>query len=169
LAHPTICPGFGGDKQRQMQNSNLRANYIPKVALMRIFVLTFVFAVAIAYPALLDFPAVAAAQGTESARLTAGPELEMASETIAIIRWTTSNPGGTSLHFGIVHYGTDLNNLTQVAKSPNRRNPSHPDMIFRVRITGLNPKATYYYTVESTSSTGVSDGVSSAVKTFKTR
>jgi phosphodiesterase/alkaline phosphatase D-like protein len=139
---------------------------------MRTFVLTFVFAGAIACPALLDFPAaraMAAAQGTESARLTAGPELEMASETTAIIRWTTTNPGGTTLHFGIVHYGTDPANLKQLAKSPNRRNPSHPDMIFRVRIAGLNPATTYYYTIESTGSIGVSDGVSVPVTTFKTR
>jgi phosphodiesterase/alkaline phosphatase D-like protein len=139
---------------------------------MRTFVLTFVFAGAIACPELPGFRAaraMAAAQATESARLTAGPELEMASETTAIIRWTTTNPGGTALHFGIVHYGTDPANLTQLAKSPNRRNPSHPDMIFRARITGLNPQTAYYYTIESVSSTGVSDGVSGPVRSFKTR
>jgi hypothetical protein len=59
--------------------------------------------------------------------------------------------------------------LSQVAKSPNRRNPSHPEMIFRVRIAGLNPQTTYYYTVESTGATGASDGVSSPVRTFKTK
>ena len=42
-------------------------------------------------------------------------------------------------------------------------------MIFRVRIAGLNPQTTYYYTVESTSATGVNDGVSSHTKTFKTK
>ena len=102
-------------------------------------------------------------------QLTAGPELESATDTSAIIRWTTLNPGGTALHFGVVHYGTDPKNLTQVAQSPNRRNPSHPDMIFRVRIMGLNSNTTYYYKVESTGATGVSDGVSSSVKTFKTQ
>ena len=87
---------------------------------------------------------------------------------MAIIRWTTTNPGGTDLHYGIVHYGTDAMNLSQVAKSPNRRNPSHADMIFRVRIARLNPQTTYYYTVESTGATGVNDGVSSHIRTFKT-
>jgi len=53
-----------------------------------------------------------------------------------------------------VHYGTDAKNLTQVAQSPNRRNPSHPDMIFRVRIMRLNSNTTYYYKVESTGATG---------------
>jgi hypothetical protein len=85
----------------------------------------------------------------------------------AIIRRTTTNPEGTDLHYGIVHYGTDAMNLTQVAKSPNRRNPSHPDMIFRVHIMGLNSDTTYYYTVESTGATAVSDGVPSPVRTFK--
>jgi Purple acid Phosphatase, N-terminal domain len=102
-------------------------------------------------------------------QITAGPELEMATDALAIIRWTTTNPGGTDLHYGIVHYGTDATNLSQVAKSPNRRNPSQPDMIFRVRIAGLNSQTTYYYTVESAGSTGVNDGVSSSIKTFRTK
>jgi phosphodiesterase/alkaline phosphatase D-like protein len=103
------------------------------------------------------------------AKITAGPELEIVNNTLAIIRWTTTNPGGTDLHYGMVHYGTDAMNLSLVAKSPNRRSPSHPHMIFRVRVTGLNPQTTYYYTVESTGATGVNDGVSSPIRTFKTK
>ena len=113
--------------------------------------------------------AAAAAANHTATQITAGPELEIANETLAIIRWTTTNPGGTDLHYGIVHYGTDAKHLSQVAKSPNRRNPSHPDMIFRVRIAGLNPQTTYYYTVESSGATGVNDGVLSPIKTFKTK
>ena len=112
---------------------------------------------------------LAAASTNDAARLTAGPELEIATDTSAIIRWTTTNPGGTDLHFGIVHYGTDARNLTNIAKSPNRRNRSHPEMIFRVRIEELNPNTTYYYKVESAGATGVSDGVASPVSTFKTK
>jgi hypothetical protein len=103
------------------------------------------------------------------AQIKSGPELESTNESMAIIRWTTTNPGGTDLHYGIVHYGTDAKNLSQVAKSPNRRNPTHPDMIFRVRVAGLNPQTTYYYTVESTGATGANDGVSSPLKMFKTK
>jgi phosphodiesterase/alkaline phosphatase D-like protein len=114
--------------------------------------------------------AVTAAVPTQTpAQITGGPELESATDTSAIIRWTTVDPGGTVLHYGVVHYGTDAKNLTQVAQSPNRRNPSHPDMIFRVRIMGLNSNTTYYYKVETTRATGASDGVSSSVKTFKTQ
>ena len=66
----------------------------------------------------------------------------------SIIRWTTTNLGGTDLHYGIVHYGANAKSLSEVAKSPNRRHPSHPEMNFRARIAGLNPQTTYYYTVE---------------------
>ena len=102
-------------------------------------------------------------------QIKSGPELESTSESMAIIRWTTTNPGGTDLHYGIVHYGADAKNIIQVAKSPNRRNPNHPDMMFRVRVAGLNPQTTYYYSVESTGSTGANDGVSSPIKMFKTK
>ena len=61
--------------------------------------------------------AMAAVPTHKAAQLTAGPELESATDTSAIIRWTTINPGGTALHYGVVHYGTDAKNLTQ---SPNR-------------------------------------------------
>jgi Purple acid Phosphatase, N-terminal domain len=121
---------------------------------------------------LILFPAARANAADSShnvAKITAGPELESTNESVTIIRWTTTHLGGTDLHYGIVHYGTDATNLSQVAKSPNRRNPSRPDMIFRVRIAGLKSQTTYYYTVESTSAIGVSDGVSSSIKTFKTR
>ena len=139
---------------------------------MRKLILAFASVVAFACLTLLHFPAarvIAAAPTHNVAQITAGPEPESTNESIAIIRWTTTNPGGTDLHYGIVHYGTEAMNLSQVAKSPNRRNPSHPEMIFRVRIAGLNPQTTYYYTVESTGATGASDGVSSPVRTFKTK
>jgi hypothetical protein len=138
---------------------------------MRRFILVFALVVVFACLTLSRFQAqpVLAAPPHNAVQITTGPELEMANESIAIIRWITENPGGTYLHYGIVHYGTDAANLSKVAKSPNRRNPSHPDMIFRVRITGLNARTTYYYTVESTGTTGVNDGVSSPVRTFATR
>ena len=112
---------------------------------------------------------VLAAGPADHAELIAGPQLELATDTSAIVRWTTTNPGGTDRHDGIVHYGTDALSLTQVAKSPNRRNPTNPEMIFRVHILGLSSHTTYYYRVESAGGTGASDRVSSAVRTFKTQ
>ena len=101
-------------------------------------------------------------------RITHGPELELANayDNSAIIRWTTNNPGGTDQHYGVVHYGPNPEELTQTAKSPNRMNRNHPDMTFRVRVEGLKPKSTYYYTVDSTQATGKSDGIKSLVKSF---
>jgi phosphodiesterase/alkaline phosphatase D-like protein len=114
-------------------------------------------------------PGIVVLSIADGAELAAGPELETATATLAVIRWITTNPGGTNLHYGVVHYGTDPKDLSQVARSPNRRNPSHADMIFRVRIMGLDSNTTYYYTVESTGATGASDGASSPVRTFKTQ
>jgi Purple acid Phosphatase, N-terminal domain len=114
-------------------------------------------------------PVIAAVPTHQLAQFTAGPELENATDASAIVRWTGPDPGGTALHYGVVHYGTSAMNLTEVAKSPNRRNPSHPDMTFRVRIVGLNAHTTYYYTVESVGATGVRDGGASPVRTFQTK
>jgi phosphodiesterase/alkaline phosphatase D-like protein len=102
------------------------------------------------------------------ARITKGPELESARVDSAIIRWTSTNPGGSDEHFGVVHYGTDRKRLSETAKSHIRLNPSHSYTVFRVRVDGLRPKTTYFYTVDSAGATGRSDGVTSTVKAFTT-
>jgi chitodextrinase len=68
-----------------------------------------------------------------------------------------------------VHFGTDSKNLSQTAKSHIRLNPTHSYTDFRVRIDGLQPKTTYYYTVDSMGPDGKSDGVTSSVNTFMTQ
>jgi hypothetical protein len=87
---------------------------------------------------------------------------------LTIINWTTNNPGGSPVHYGIVHYGTDPNSLIKTAKSPIRLNPDHSSTVFRVRLDDLKPRTTYYYTVESMEATGKSDGVKSSVNHFTT-
>jgi hypothetical protein len=104
----------------------------------------------------------------ERVDITKGPALELARDDFAIIRWTTNNPGGTDVHFGVVHYGTDPKDLSQMAKSQIRLNRGHPETIFRVRMAGLKPQATYYYKVTSEQSNGKSDGVESPVNQFTT-
>ena len=104
----------------------------------------------------------------ERVEITKGPALESAADNLAIIRWTTNNPGGTDVHFAVVHYGTDPEDLSQMAKSQIRINRGHPETIFRVRMAGLKPQTTYYYKVTSTESTGKSDGVESPVNQFTT-
>src|ERR1700761_5793855 len=99
-------------------------------------------------------------------KITKGPELELARDNEAIIRWTSTNPGGTDEHFGLVKYGTDPNQLNLTAKSHIRLNREHPYTVFRVRVEDLKPGTTYYYTVDSTQATGESDGVKSPLHHF---
>jgi len=101
-------------------------------------------------------------------RIRQGPELELAKVHLTIIRWTTNNPGGSPVHYGMVHYGTDPKNLSQTAKNPIRLNPGHSSTIFRVRMDDLKPQTTYYYTVSSMGSDGTYDGTKSTVKQFTT-
>ena len=96
------------------------------------------------------------------------PALELARADFAIIRWITHNPGGSDEHFCVVHYGTDPNHLTQTAKSHIRLNRGHPETIFRVRLSGLEPLTTYYYTVASMDGSGRSDGETSPTSQFTT-
>jgi purple acid phosphatase-like protein len=96
-----------------------------------------------------------------------GPEIALAS-WFTVIRWTTNNPGGSPVHYGIVHYGTDPKDLSQTAKNPIRLNPYHSETVFRVHLYNLKPKTTYYYTVDSMESNGKSDGVTSPVQSFTT-
>ena len=117
-----------------------------------------------AYAAQEQPPAVKAAR----VRITQGPELESADETSAIIRWTSSNPGGSDEHYAVVHYGTNPKQLNQTAKSHIRLNQKHADTIFRVSVPGLTPRTTYYYTVDSVEASGESDGIRSSVGMFTT-
>src|SRR6202035_2537982 len=104
-----------------------------------------------------------------SVQIIVGPALESATEKSAIIRWMSTAPAGPAEHFGVVHYGTDPKDLGQVAKSPIRLNMAHPNTIFRVRVDGLLPGTTYYYTVDSIGPDGNSDGAKGRVNQFTTR
>src|SRR4030081_3539704 len=81
-------------------------------------------------------------------QITQGPEIER-NDFVVIIRWTSNNPGGSPQHYGVVHYGTNPKELNQTAKSPISLNPGHSHTVFRVRVDGLKPQTTYYYTVNS--------------------
>src|SRR5437870_4064739 len=108
------------------------------------------------------------ANKAERVKITKGPELESATNYLTIIRWTTNNPGGSDVHYGIVEYGTDPKDLSQTAKNPIRLNQGHQYTTFRVRIDDLKPRTTYYYRVTSEGSDGQSDGVKSTVRQFTT-
>ena len=101
-------------------------------------------------------------------RIIEGPKIELAKEYLTVISWTTNNPGGSPVHYAVVHYGTDPHNLTETAKSPIRLNPDHSSTVFRVRLDNLKPQTTYYYTVDSMQANGKSDGVKGTVNHFTT-
>ena len=100
-------------------------------------------------------------------QITQGPEIALAS-WFTVIRWTTNNPGGSPVHYGIVHYGTGPKDLSQTAKNPIRLNPYHSSTVFRVHLYNLRPRTTYYYRVDSMEANGKRDGVTSPVQNFTT-
>lgn len=110
-----------------------------------------------------------AAQHAEPARIIDGPALESATDHSAILRWSANARGGTAVHYGVVRYRTDPQHLSQTAKSPNRWNKNLPYVIYRVRVDGLQPGTTYYYTVDMVQANGTSIGVKSPVHRFTTR
>jgi phosphodiesterase/alkaline phosphatase D-like protein len=106
--------------------------------------------------------------GSERRQIVKGPALESATHDTAIIRWTVNTGGGTANHYGIVQYGTDPNNLDQTARSPNRWNRNLPN-VYRVRIDGLTPGTTYYFTVDAAQADGIGMRLKSRVSRFTTR
>ncbi len=99
-------------------------------------------------------------------RIIEGPVIELTRENLTVIRWTTDNPGGSPVHYGVLHYGTDPRDLDRTAKSPIRLNPEHSYTVFSVRMNGLKPGITYYYTVDSMGAEGNDDGVKGSVRHF---
>src|SRR5258708_39914693 len=71
-----------------------------------------------------------------------GPRLELAKEHLTIITWTMTNPGGSPVHYGIVHYVTDPNRLSERAKSRSRLNADDASTFFRVRLDHVTSRRT---------------------------
>src|ERR1700751_6494640 len=105
----------------------------------------------------------------ERVQISGAPEVPLVGGYLTVIRWTVNNPGGLPVHYGVVYYGTDPKNMNQTAKNTIRLTPYHSSTVFPVNLYNLPPKTTYYYTVESTDSSGKSDGVSCEVETFTTQ
>ena len=164
VARPPCVPSIGISKGTSIEYFSLRL-YMNRLLLTLAITVTLGSLLSCG-PTVTQIPP----PGKKAARveITKGPALESARDDFAIIRWTTNNPGGTDVHFAVVHYGTDPKDLSQMAKSQIRINRSHPETVFRVRIAGLKPRTKYYYMVTSTESDGTSEGVKSAVKQFTT-
>jgi hypothetical protein len=92
----------------------------------------------------------------------------MSTDTSAIVRWMTNSVEGTTVRYGVVHFGVDPRDLKQLAKSQNRWNRGLPSMTYRVWMDNLEPGLTYYYRVEFTDANGTTEGADSAVHQFST-
>ena len=107
-------------------------------------------------------------ENTSGVRIVQEPTLETTTDTSAIVRWTTDNVTGTTVRYGVVHFGVDPRDLRQVAKSQNRWNTELPSMTYRVYMDNLEPGLTYYYSVEFTDANGTSQGIDSVVRQLTT-
>lgn len=106
----------------------------------------------------LIIPAICAAQG-QSVQITSGPTIESGDDHSATIAWSTNVPSSSQ-----VWYGTDMNNLTQVAEAPYSGGNTH-----RVQLTNLKPGTTYYFQVESGQGRGAKgEAESQGVMSFRT-
>lgn len=147
-----------------MTRLNIR-KFFPSTAITTAAVL---FSMSIATPVHIQAQILPPAPSAASVHITAGPEIESVKDGLAIIRWTSNNPGGSDEHFGVVHYGTGAAHLDQMAKSHIRLNQNHSYTVFRVRVDGLKPHTTYYYSVGSMQGNGRMDSVNSSVYHFTT-
>jgi hypothetical protein len=140
----------------------------------KLVILAFVFLVTAAAGGLTVSDRLAAGDRARTDETTSGvrimqePTLETTTDTSAIVRWTTNNVAGTTVRYGVVHFGVDPRDLRQVAKSQNRWNADLPSMTYRVYMDNLEPGLTYYYSVEFTDANGTSQGIDSAVRQFTT-
>src|SRR3989440_11606926 len=144
-------------RQRNMNLNNLARGLSMNRLLLKLAMMMMVGAPL--YPTPATAQVSATTEKAVSIKITQGPEIERADPYLTIVRWTTNNPGGSPEHYGVEHYGTRPEDLSQTAKSPIRLNPGHPDTVFRVRINGLESKTNYYCKVESMEANGKSHGV----------
>lgn len=93
----------------------------------------------------------------QAIKMTNGPIIEKAESNSATIAWSTN--GGSSSR---VWYGTDKNNLTQMAEAP------YSGGTHRVQLKSLKANTTYYFQAESGEGRGGSEADSQGVLAFKT-
>ena len=108
------------------------------------------------------------AKRAKHVRIVEAPHVELSTDHLTIIRWTTNNPGGSDEHYGVVQYGTNPKELNKTAKSPIRLNQGHAQTMFRVRVDDLHARTTYYYRVATEESGGRRDPLKSPISKFTT-
>jgi len=90
-------------------------------------------------------------------RITAGPVIDTADSTSAIITWSTNQPSSSR-----VWYSEDSDDLTQIAEGGGLTTQH------RVRLEGLQPNTTYFFQVEVPHSDPSPPAESPAVLSFRT-
>ena len=93
----------------------------------------------------------------QAVKITNGPVIETATGNSATIAWSTNDASSSR-----VWYGTDMNNLTQMAEAP------YGATTHRVELSNLKPGTTYYFRVESAVATGGTAGETQGVMSFRT-
>ncbi len=96
-----------------------------------------------------------------SVKITGAPVLEFVDSNSATIAWSTNLKGSTR-----VTYGTDPNNLTQLAEAPWGQG----GLTHRAKLQNLQPNTTYYFKAETgqAQGTGGAEVESQKVMSFKT-
>ena len=90
----------------------------------------------------------------------------MNTECLTIIRWTTNNPGASPEHYGVVHYGTDLQEPDrdcEISYQPTRTTPRQSSAC--AWTTSSRGQLTTTRSVREEAN-GTDDGAKSAVKQF---
>jgi Purple acid Phosphatase, N-terminal domain len=101
--------------------------------------------------------ALSLAMSAQVVRITSGPVIETATGNSATIAWSTNDASSSR-----VWYGTEMNNLTQMAEAP------YGATAHRVQLNNLKPGTTYYFRVESGVATGGTTGETQGVMSFRT-
>lgn len=78
-----------------------------------------------------------------SVRITSGPTVEYADDSLAVVSWTTNLPATSTVHFG-----TDPRNLDHIAAGATAQTQH------RVNIADLSPSTKYYFVAESQEPSG---------------
>lgn len=92
------------------------------------------------------------------------PRVESTGADWAVVEWTTNVASGS-----VVRYGTDPNNLSQMAESPYADNDRRSAQNHRVRLTNLRPNTTYFFIVDSGHAEGTGTDTRSKVSQFRTK
>jgi hypothetical protein len=105
-----------------------------------------------------------AAWTQKAERITDGPRVNQVTQTSAEIAWSTDAAGSS-----VVRYGTDPNNLSQIAEKPwGGAHEPNGDYNHTVWVKNLQPNTTYYFTVETGQGKGTGTGARSQVMQFQT-